>query len=207
MAYSNFLAHHGIKGQKWGVRRYRNTDGTLTPEGRKRYLKESYKKYIDVDKRSKREFDEKTKEVSAKIEKLDFTHFGPEEQKLWDEYDKIKVEHDKKWNPILVKEGENFLNGYIDKYGDVPLDDIWKIENEMGGYHSTLRIGENHRIKRGKDGKDYITKASKAYKAANRKLNQLYEQMSKAQESGDWKTVEELEYQIYDLDYKMDKLQ
>ena len=30
------LAHHGIKGQKWGVRRFRNTDGSLTPAGRKR---------------------------------------------------------------------------------------------------------------------------------------------------------------------------
>lgn len=31
------LVHHGIKGQKWGVRRYQNEDGTLTAEGRKRY--------------------------------------------------------------------------------------------------------------------------------------------------------------------------
>ena len=31
------LAHHGIKGQKWGVRRYQDQNGTLTPEGRKRY--------------------------------------------------------------------------------------------------------------------------------------------------------------------------
>lgn len=36
---SEILAHHGIQGQKWGIRRFQNPDGTLTPEGRKRYGK------------------------------------------------------------------------------------------------------------------------------------------------------------------------
>lgn len=42
------LQHWGIKGMKWGVRRYRNKDGTLTPAGKKRYgdddVHEDYKK-------------------------------------------------------------------------------------------------------------------------------------------------------------------
>lgn len=33
----NTLQHAGIKGMKWGVRRYQNKDGSLTPEGKKRY--------------------------------------------------------------------------------------------------------------------------------------------------------------------------
>lgn len=33
----NELQHHGIKGQKWGVRKYQYADGSLTPAGRKRY--------------------------------------------------------------------------------------------------------------------------------------------------------------------------
>lgn len=38
---SNELQHWGIKGQKWGVRRYQNADGSLTPAGVKRYRNEA----------------------------------------------------------------------------------------------------------------------------------------------------------------------
>lgn len=31
------LSHHGIEGQKWGIRRFQNKDGTLTAEGKERY--------------------------------------------------------------------------------------------------------------------------------------------------------------------------
>ena len=45
--YNNYLAHHGIKGQRWGVRRYQNEDGSLTAEGRARKFdhKLNYKSY------------------------------------------------------------------------------------------------------------------------------------------------------------------
>lgn len=35
---SDVLAHHGIKGMKWGRRRFQNNDGSLTPAGKKRYI-------------------------------------------------------------------------------------------------------------------------------------------------------------------------
>lgn len=39
MMYEAYLVHYGVKGMKWGVRRYQNKDGSLTPEGQKKYAK------------------------------------------------------------------------------------------------------------------------------------------------------------------------
>ena len=44
---SNELYHHGIKGQKWGIRRYQNYDGTLTNLG-KQYYRSQRAKSIDA---------------------------------------------------------------------------------------------------------------------------------------------------------------
>ena len=41
------LRHHGIKGQKWGVRRFQNKDGSLTGAGRKRYGTDDFKDALD----------------------------------------------------------------------------------------------------------------------------------------------------------------
>lgn len=48
------LCHHGILGQKWGVRRYQNKDGSLTAEGKSRYLKEGSEERKRFDKVAKR---------------------------------------------------------------------------------------------------------------------------------------------------------
>lgn len=55
--YHDDLAHFGIKGQKWGVRRFQNDDGTRTPEGKKRDSRhgksEDYMKSQTAKKRGK----------------------------------------------------------------------------------------------------------------------------------------------------------
>jgi hypothetical protein len=53
---SDYLIHWGIKGQRKGFRRFQNEDGSLTPEGRERYLgsssgRQKYLKVLNKDKK------------------------------------------------------------------------------------------------------------------------------------------------------------
>ncbi len=56
---SDILVHHGIKGQKWGVRRYQNKDGSLTSQGKKRYQKGYLEEYKPKEKTLNKTYFEK----------------------------------------------------------------------------------------------------------------------------------------------------
>lgn len=61
----NEIYHHGTKGMRWGIRRYQNKDGTLTPAGRKRYNKELERLKTEEKVLKNRQ------RTQAKIDKLD----------------------------------------------------------------------------------------------------------------------------------------
>ena len=53
--HDHYISHHGIQGQKWGLRRYQNPDGTLTEEGKRRYTKITEKQRRKEEKRAAKE--------------------------------------------------------------------------------------------------------------------------------------------------------
>lgn len=72
---NNELKHWGIKGMKWGIRRYQNKDGTLTTAGKKRYAQE-------IERLKKEEKILKNKQrTKAQLDKLEAKRKEIEEQK------------------------------------------------------------------------------------------------------------------------------
>lgn len=71
----DYIAHHGILGQRWGIRRYQNEDGTLTEAGRKRlerkdakWAKKNYNKiYNKTYRASRREIANTIQELNRSI--------------------------------------------------------------------------------------------------------------------------------------------
>lgn len=117
MAYQNELYHHGILGMKWGVRRYQNKDGSLTPAGKKRYAKlnsELNKLMPGASKTSQSEYNKhigvSDDELKARIARL----------KLEDEYSQLAS----KLNPKKVKNGESFVIK-AGKYAAKSIFDAW----------------------------------------------------------------------------------
>lgn len=70
-----WLAHHGIKGMKWGVRRFRNEDGSLTDLGKKRY---GIAKRIKFPWSSKK----KTKPKASAIQDENSKDFSPKKRRI-----------------------------------------------------------------------------------------------------------------------------
>ena len=132
-----YLCHHGIKGQKWGVRRYQFEDGSLTMEGRRRYGYKSHGKKIKNPNGSltdygKRYFgyDKKIEAQSSTNEKDHVIKKGTELKRLGNDhsagYDvnvffSYKVDDVDEYTGVL---GRMSATSQLKKFGDVSLKQI-----------------------------------------------------------------------------------
>ena len=76
--YKSTLFHHGIKGQRWGVRRYQYENGSLTPEGRIHYGVGERKRYKVNTNRIRKLYDEgySTQNIKRPITKKNIDKWG-----------------------------------------------------------------------------------------------------------------------------------
>lgn len=98
------LCHHGIKGMKWGVRRYQNSDGSLTSAGQKKVSKQ-YKKL------SKKV----TKEVARKYNNMYFKAYNKAADSMnRGGIDKFNSQQRKKYGDKFAER-----DGYMDDYSKI----------------------------------------------------------------------------------------
>lgn len=107
-----YLAHHGIKGQKWGVRRFQNKDGSLTSAGKHRYgTLSEYRSLGRIVKGDVRAYG--SSRVAKKAAK----------KKYWDREDRLEEAHDR----VAEKIGKDLKSGKITKKeANRQWDSAWK---------------------------------------------------------------------------------
>lgn len=122
------IAHFGIKKQVWGIRRYQNQDGSLTPEGRERYGVSKYENDHSEDTTLK-----KGTTINRWVRTPDYADikdsFG---QKAADTYRKNSLDNDlkKKQTKYMSVDGiKNQRQNGKDFYASWFLDNGWQPEN------------------------------------------------------------------------------
>lgn len=112
------LYHWGIKGMKWGIRRYQNKDGSLTPAGRKRYDDSEDEKVQPAKKKSVRDMtdDELSRAIARARAEDEYNRLRPEkapEPEKKPSFAKKFMEDAVK--PALINSGRKAMESAMDK--------------------------------------------------------------------------------------------
>ena len=102
----NELYHHGVKGQKWGVRRYQNEDGTLTDAGAKRYARDAREQGYDKYDSQSRTYYKTSKKNGRSDLKVDANRYAKEDT----ERTKRLVDSTRQMNENLKNANQNSIN-------------------------------------------------------------------------------------------------
>lgn len=116
----DYLAHHGILGMKWGVRRYQNEDGSLTKEGMKRYAREE-------------RLTEKREDVKYRSTLTD--------QELRDKINRLQLERQlRQLTDEEINRGRSAVNEILSKVGKDTATEILKAVFKGVGLYGINRI-------------------------------------------------------------------
>lgn len=116
MYNSDCLEHHGIKGMKWGVRRYQNYDGSYTKAGVARYrtAETNYEKAKENARKTKENY--KSGNASKVQYKLAKANLRKSKRDLNTAYDRLKTDKLADQGKQLYKNGKTITNNSVKNY-------------------------------------------------------------------------------------------
>lgn len=114
------LQHWGIKGMKWGIRRYQNKDGSLTPAGKKRYSEEDASEDYTKAHSAKSVKSMSDKELRDRINRLQM------EKQYSQLTKKEKTFGSKLVQDVLVNAAKQTASSYVSKYMNKGIDTLIK---------------------------------------------------------------------------------
>lgn len=152
---NDILMHHGVKGQKWGVRRYQNPDGSLKAEGKKRYSDKEIRQDRDairkeLESRGSRNLTgdaKKAYEDNKKLEKrinylLDNYEFDGDDggggrtaadRKAGSEYMELNEKYVFNEHIIETQRNKQVAQRLVEKYGDERINQFKTASNVKTG--------------------------------------------------------------------------
>ena len=163
----NELCHHGVKGQRWGVRRYQNKDGSLTIAGKK---KKEYKTSLKNDKKIRNDLEFKS---------YDSARFATAYYKKSNSYSKkyeraiAKDPTNSKLKTQRIENTKKLLNSNVKSWTNYNSENVRLLKKQvdhMIGKYSNTKIKDVN-VKTKKNGIEYVKSFASTMDNANATYN------------------------------------